>query len=46
MPRGLSFESWTTNSTMRTPGSFAGDEVRQSFDRCEAAGDFAETFYD
>lgn len=32
-------------SAMRTPGSFAEEEVRQSFARCEAAGDFAETFY-
>ena len=39
------FRELDDDSTMRTPGSFAGDEVRQSFDRCEAAGDFAETFY-
>ena len=40
------FRELDDDSTMRTPGSFAGDEVRQSFDRCEAAGDFAETFYE
>ncbi len=39
------FRELDDDSTMRTPGSFAGDEVRRSFARCETAGDFAETFY-
>ena len=39
------FREVDDDSTMRTPGSFAGDEVRLSFERCEAAGDFAESFY-
>ena len=32
-------------AAMRTPGGFAEEEVKASFARCEAAGDFAETFY-
>ena len=39
------FRKLDDDATMRTPGSFAEEEVRQSFARCEAAGDFAETFY-
>ena len=31
---------------MRTPGGGVGHEVRRSFERCEAAGNFAEKFYD
>lgn len=30
---------------MRTPGRFAEEEVKRSFARCEANGDFAEIFY-
>ncbi len=39
------FRKLEDDATMRTPGSFAEEEVRQSFARCEAAGDFAEAFY-
>ena len=39
------FRKLDDDSDMRTPGSFAEGEVRESFARCEAAGDFAETFY-
>ena len=30
---------------MRTPGAFADEDVRLSFNRCEATGGFAEVFY-
>ena len=30
---------------MRTPGWYADDDVKRSFERCESNGDFAETFY-
>ena len=30
---------------MRTPGQFADEAVRLSLERCEATGDFGETFY-
>lgn len=39
------FRKLDDDAAMRTPGSFAEVEVRESFARCEAAGDFAETFY-
>ena len=39
------FSKLGEDSDMRTPCSFAEEEVKQSFARCEAAGDFAETFY-
>lgn len=39
------FRELDDDSTMRTPGSFADDEVYRSFQRCEATGDFADTFY-
>ena len=39
------FRKLDDDSDMRTPGGFAEQEVRESFARCEAAGDFAETFY-
>ena len=39
------FRELDDNSTMRTPGGFADDEVYRSFQRCEAMGDFADTFY-
>ena len=39
------FRKLDDDATMRTPGSFAEEEVKRSFARCEAAGDFAETFY-
>lgn len=32
-------------AAMRTPGGFAEEVVKRSFARCEANGDFAETFY-
>ena len=39
------FRELDDDATMRTPGSFADDEVYRSFQRCEATGDFADTFY-
>ena len=39
------FRELDDDATMRTPGSFASDEVYLSFQRCEATGDFADTFY-
>lgn len=39
------FRELADDATMRTPGSFADDEVYRSFQRCEATGDFADTFY-
>ena len=39
------FRELDDDSTMRTPGSFADNEVYRSFQRCEATGDFADTFY-
>ena len=39
------FRELDADASMRTPGSFADDDVRRSFERCEANGDFAETFY-
>ncbi len=39
------FRELDDDATMRTPGSFANDEVYRSFQRCEATGDFADTFY-
>ena len=39
------FRKLADDASMRTPGSFAEEEVKRSFARCEAAGDFAETFY-
>jgi hemoglobin-like flavoprotein len=41
-----SFRQLDGDSTMPTPGTVVRDEVRQSFERCEAAGDFAQKFYD
>lgn len=39
------FRKLDEDADMRTPGSFAEEEVKRSFARCEANGDFAETFY-
>ncbi len=39
------FRALDDNATMRTPGSFANDEVSLSFQRCEATGNFAGLFY-
>lgn len=39
------FRELEAGESMRTPGSFADEAVRRSLERCEAAGDFAETFY-
>ena len=39
------FRKLEDDAAMRTPGGFAEEEVKRSFARCEAAGDFAETFY-
>jgi hemoglobin-like flavoprotein len=39
------FRKLDDDDAIRTPGGFAEAEVRQSFARCEANGDFAETFY-
>ena len=40
------FREPDVNSTTRTPGAFADDAVRRSFERCEHSGNYAETFYD
>ncbi len=40
------FRELGADSLMRTPGSFADEAVRASFERCELNGDFAEFFYD
>ncbi len=40
------FRAIGDDETMRTPGGGVGYEVRRSFERCEAAGNFAEKFYD
>ena len=34
------------DSPARTPGSYAGEAVLSSLERCEAAGDFGEAFYE
>ena len=39
------FREPEADSSMRTPGAFADEAVRLSFERCEANGNFAETFY-
>ncbi len=39
------FREPDADQTMRTPGEFAGEDVRRSFDRCDATGGFAEIFY-
>lgn len=39
------FRELDADASMRTPGSYAEDDVRHSFERCEANGNFAETFY-
>ena len=39
------FREPDSESSMRTPGDFADEGVRFSFERCEVKGDFAETFY-
>ena len=39
------FREPDTGSSMSAPGAFAEQDVRSSFDRCEANGNFAETFY-
>lgn len=39
------FRDPETSPSVRTPGGFAESAVRLSFERCEANGDFAETFY-
>ena len=40
------FRRLDADTTMRTPGAFAEEDVRRSFARCERAGDFAEFFYE
>ena len=40
------FRKLDADSEARPPGWFADEEVRLSFERCEAHGDFAETFYE
>ena len=40
------FREMASGSTMRTPGSFAEDEVRLSLERCESYGEFGEVFYE
>lgn len=39
------FREPDADPAMRTPGEFADEEVRQSFERCDASGGFAEIFY-
>ena len=39
------FREPDAGSSMSAPGAFAEQDVRSSFDRCEANGNFAETFY-
>ena len=39
------FREPDAGSSMSTPGAYAEEDVRSSFDRCEANGNFAETFY-
>ena len=39
------FREPDAGASMSTPGAFAEQDVRSSFDRCEANGNFAETFY-
>ena len=40
------FRDLKDDSKMRTPGSFADDEVRQSLVRCKVHGEFGEVFYE
>ncbi len=40
------FREPDAGSTTRTPGAFANQAVRRSFERCEENGDFGEVFYD
>ena len=40
------FRELDTGSGTRPPGWFADEDVRLSFERCDANGEFAETFYD
>ena len=40
------FSEVSTDSTMRTPGSYAEDEVRFSLERCRTHGEFGEVFYE
>ena len=40
------FRDISDDSTMRTPGSFADDEVRLSLERCESYGEFGGVFYE
>ena len=39
------FREQDAGSSTSTPGAYAAEAVRASFDRCEASGNFAETFY-
>ena len=39
------FREPEADSSQRTPGDFADEAVRLSFERCEARGNFAEIFY-
>ncbi len=39
------FREPDAGSSMSAPGAFAEQDVRSSFDRCEANGNFADTFY-
>ncbi len=40
------FRQLEKGKSIRTPGTFADDDVRLSLQRCEANGDFGETFYE
>ena len=39
------FREPDADPAMRTPGAFADEDVRRSFERCETTGGFAEIFY-
>ena len=40
------FRELSEESDTRTPGEFADEAVRMSFERCESSGDFGEVFYE
>lgn len=40
------FRDTSDEMEQRTPGGYADEDVRASFERCEESGDFAQQFYD
>ena len=40
------FRELSPDTEIRTPGSYANDAVRRSFNRCESHGEFGEVFYE